>query len=147
MNSPKQPSDNGITGGIKIVSYVTNEQGNQELVAGSMWHPVDIVNRQAWQEIEKQIESSKIKVAAGRASCLHYYMIANQMDINLLASYTCQSRWLVRLHMIPFFFNLLCTETLNKYSEIFQVSRDDLLEGKLKPPVYKQRKCEVQAVD
>ena len=147
MNSPKQPSDTGITGGIKIVSYVADDQGKQELVSGAMWQPVDIVNRQAWQEIEKQIESSKTKVAAGRASCLHYYMTANQMDTNLLASYTRQSRWLVRLHMIPFFFSRLCAETLNKYGEIFQVSLNDLVEGKLRPPVYKQRRCEAQAVD
>ena len=92
-----------------------DNRGNQELVAGSMWHPVDIVNRQAWAEIDKQIEAAKKKIAAGRVSCLHYYMTANQMNTGLLASYTGQSRWLVRLHMVPFFFNRLRARTLKKY--------------------------------
>ncbi len=138
MDNHTEAADNGITGGIKIVSYVQDYRGNHELVAGSMWQPVDIVNRQAWAEIDRQIKAAKAKVAAGRSSCLHYYMTANQMNTSLLASYTGQSRWLVQLHMIPFFFKRLRAGTLKKYGETFKVSLDDLLEGRLLPPVYKQ---------
>lgn len=144
MDSLIQPADNNITDGIKIVSYVRDIRGNQELVAGSTWHPVDIVNRQAWAEIDKQIEAAKMKVTAGRVSCIYYYMTANQMDTGLLASYTSQSRWLVRLHMIPFFFHRLRGRTLNRYSEIFKVSVDDLLAGRLRPPVYGQKEYEAR---
>lgn len=144
METEAKSSDNGITDGLKIISYVSNHTGSQELVPGSMWQPVNIVNRQAWQEIESQIESSKTKVASGQVSCLHYYMTANQMDTGLLAKYTCQPRWLVRLHMVPFIYNRLRAGTLNKYAEIFKVSLDDLMQGKLEPPVYNQREFEVQ---
>lgn len=139
MSQPNEISKNNITDGLKIVSYVANKNGNQELVQESMWSPVDVVNHQAWQEIDKHIEASKEKVAAGRASCLHYYMTANQMDTSLLASYTNQPRWLVCLHLLPFCFNRLRPESLTKYAEVFNVSEDDLLQGELKPPVYNQK--------
>ena len=144
MDSLIQSVDKGITDGLKIVSYIQDNQGNQELVAGSMWHPVDIVNRQAWAEIDKQIEAAKAKVAAGQASCLHYYMTANQMNAGLLASYTGLFRWLIRLHMVPVFFNRLPVRTLSKYGETFKVSVDDLQQGRLRPPVYQQKEHRIQ---
>ena len=147
MDQPTHISKSNVTDGVKIISYVANNTGNQELVQGSMWSGVDVVNDQAWQEIDKHIEASKEKVAAGRASCLYYYMTANQMDTSLLASYTQQSRWLVRMHLIPFCFNRLRSGTLRKYAEIFNVSQDDLIQGELKPPVYNQRAYEENSVD
>ncbi len=108
-----------------------------------MWDPVAIFNRQAWQVIEKQIEASKEKVASGKVSCLHYYMTANQMDTALLAKYTGQSRWLVRLHMVPFFFSRLRVGILEKYIEVFKISLNDLSPSTLKPPVYNQRESDV----
>ena len=147
MDQPNQISESSVTDGVKIISYVANNKGKQELVQGSMWSPVDVVNHQAWQEIDKHIEASREKVAAGRASCLHYYMIANQMDTGLLASYTRQPRWLVCLHLIPFCFRRLRSGTLRKYAEVFNVSQDDLIVGELKPPVYNQRAYEENPVD
>ncbi len=139
MEITEQPADNGITAGLKIVSYSVNSKGEYELVPGLGWQPVNVVNRQAWQEIEKNIASSREKIAAGRVSCLHYYMTANQMDIGLLARYTRQSRWLVSLHLVPFIFNRMRPKTLQKYAELFQVPLDDLIRGKLKPPIYLHR--------
>jgi hypothetical protein len=147
MEPADKSFDSGITDGLEIISYVANNNGSQELVSGSMWHPVSIVNRQAWQEIEKKIESSKIKIATGQVSRLHYYMTANQMDTGLLAKYTGQPRWLVRLHMIPFFFNRMRAGTLNKYVKIFKVPQCDLILGKLETAVYNQSKFVVQPDD
>jgi len=147
MDSHNQSPDNGIAHGLKTVSYVANAKGNQELVPGSIWQPVNIVNRQAWQEIEKHIESSKEKVASGRVSCLHYYMTANQMDTGLLAQYTRQTRWRVRLHLVPFFFTRLRSTIINRYAEVFQVSPEDLIQGALKPAVYTLGNYADQPVD
>jgi len=140
-------SDDTITDGLKIINYVANGKGNQELVSSSMWQPVNIVNRQAWREIEKQVEASRSKVASGRVSCLHYYMTANQMDIGLLARYTGQSRWCVMLHMLPPVFRRLGVTTLSKYAEIFKVSKSDLIKGSLGSPVYSQKGFEVRPDD
>jgi hypothetical protein len=137
--SDSENSANSVTDGLHTVSYMADSRGDQELVSGSVWQPVNIVNRQAWEEIEQHVKASKRKIAEGRVSCLHYYMIANQMDIGLLAKYSGQSRWLVRLHLIPFIFRRLGRTTLKKYAELFMVSPEDLIQGKLRPPVYNQR--------
>ena len=147
MDNPKQSPGDEISNELKTVSYVANVQGNQELVSGSIWQPVNIVNRQAWLEIEKHIALSKEKVASGRVSCLHYCMVANQMDTALLAQYTRQNRWRVHLHLVPFFFNRLRLITINRYAEVFQISPEDLLQGALKPPVYDYGDYEDQPID
>ena len=113
-----------------------NSEGEYALVSGPGWQPLNVVNRQAWLEIEKSIVASKEKISSGRVSCLHYYMTANQMDISLLARYTNQSRLKIRLHLIPLFYRHLGPKALLKYADLFQVSQDDLKNGRLKAPVY-----------
>lgn len=120
------------------VSYQADEEGRQELVSSTYWQPVNVVNHQAWQEIEKQIEASKQKIQDGRVSCLHYYMTANQMDAGLLAKYTNQSSLSVRLHLIPFFFKRAKPQTLSRYADFFKITADDLIQGRFKPPIYNQ---------
>jgi hypothetical protein len=132
MPLPDHPADDNITNGLKIVSYAVNGKGTPD----DVWQPVNVVNAQAWQEIEKNIAASKDKIAAGRVSCLHYYMTANQMDTGLLAQYTGQRRWQVFLHLVPFFFKRLPASILKKYAELFQISPDDLTQGRLRPPLY-----------
>lgn len=147
MEEINEPPENVIDDTITTVSYVANKEGDQELVSSTFWQPVNIVNHQAWQEIEKQIEASKQKIQSGRASCLLYYMTANQLDAPLLAKYTDKSRWLVRLHLLPFFFKRLGVKTLKTYADFFKVTLDDLRQGKLKPPIYNEQQHGTQSVD
>ncbi len=128
--------ERGVTDGIETVSYVAGKDGRQELKSGEMWHPVNIVNRQAWNEIERQVKRTRDKIAAGKISCLHYYMVVNHMDTGLLAQYTGQSRLLVFLHTFPFIFKRLGSDTLQKYADVFKIMPEDLIQGKLLPPVY-----------
>jgi hypothetical protein len=136
MTTLNHPADENITNGLKIISYGVNSKGEYELTPDDVWQPVNVVNAQAWQEIEKNITASKDKIADGRASCLHYYMTANQMDTGLLAQYTGQPRWRVCLHLMPFFFHRLPADTLKKYAELFKIFPDDLTQGRLRPPLY-----------
>ncbi|RWX46845.1 hypothetical protein VT98_12533, partial [Candidatus Electrothrix communis] len=138
MKNEQNNREESVTDGLHTVSYVADAQGEQELISGSVWQPVNIVNRQAWEEIEEHIAASKENVAQGRVSCLHYYMIANQMDTGLLAKYTGQVRCLVRLHLVPFIFRRLGRKTLDRYAKVFLVSPEDLIQGILKEPVYNQ---------
>ena len=133
---PDHAVDEDITNGLKIVSYAVNSKGEYELTPDYVWQPVNVVNHQAWLEIEKKIVSSRDKVAAGRVSCLHYYMTANQMDIGLLARYTGQPRWKVCLHLVPSIFKRLPARTLKKYAELYKISPEDLTQGLLRPPLY-----------
>lgn len=136
MENPEHSSEQGITAGLKIVSYAVNKNGEYELRSDFAWQPVNVVNHQAWLEIDKKIIRSRKKVAAGRVSCLHYYMTANQMDTGLLARYTGQPRWQVCLHLVPLVFRRLSVNTLKKYAELYRISPDDLIEGRLLPPIY-----------
>jgi len=147
MDEEKTAVDRGVADGLKIVSYVAGDDGGQRLVSGSVWQPVNTVNRQAWQEIERQIGISKKKIAAGKVSCLHYYMTANQMNTQLLARYTGQCRWRVRLHIFPFFFARLGSDTVRKYAEVFQTPAIDLIQGRLSPPVYDSGAYEINCAD
>lgn len=139
MKGDEKNSEYNVTDGLSTVSYVADTQGDQELVSGAVWQPVNIVNRQAWEKIEQHVEESKRKIAEGRVSCLCYYMAANQMDIGLLAEYTGQSRCLVRLHLFPFMFRRLGRTTLGRYAEIFMVPVEDLVRGELRQPVYNRQ--------
>lgn len=136
MELPDHSSEEDITDGLKIVSYAVNSKGEYELIPDYVWQPVNVVNHQAWQEIEKNIAASKDKIAAGRVSCLHYYMTANQMDTSLLAQYTGQPRWKVCLHLLPCIFNRLSVKTLQKYAELYKISPDDLTQGRLQPLIH-----------
>lgn len=136
METADHPSSEEITAGLKIVGYARNQKGEYELVPEFVWQPVEVVNQQAWQEIEKNIARSREKVLAGRVSCLHYYMTANQMDPGLLAAYTGQPRWKVRLHLVPWIFNRLPVDALMSYAELFKISPDDLRQGRLRSPIY-----------
>ncbi len=136
MTTLDHPAEGNITNGLKIIHYGVNSKGEYELTPDDVWQPVNIVNHQAWQEIEKNIAASKDKIASGRVSCLHYYMTANQMDTSLLAQYTGQPRWKVCLHLLPFFFKRLSATALQKYAELYQMSPDDLTQGRLRPPLY-----------
>ena len=122
-----------VTDGLKTVSYASNGTGRVDMTKGDGWQPVNEVNGQAWREIEQRIDRARTRVASGRASCLYYYMIANQMSPWLLARYTRQSLLAVLLHLLPFFFKRLKTGALQKYADLFRIAAEDLVLGKLPP--------------
>ena len=139
MKTTEKKPDPGITEGIKIARYAMDDYGEYTLQQDYGWQPMNIANRQAWKEIEKNIALSKIKIRDGRVSCLHYYMTANQMSPSLLAKYTNQWSWIVRLHLTPFFFSRLSLKTQKKYADLFQISTSDLMNGVLNPPIYSRK--------
>jgi len=139
MDSSHPSREPDINDGLRIINYRADSDGRCRRHQGYGWQPVNIVNHQAWQEIEKQIGAAKRRIAAGTASCLYYYMIANQMSPALLARYTDQPSWLVRLHLRPFVFKRLGRATLQKYADVFQVAPADLAAGELQAPIYQNR--------
>lgn len=132
---PAMPAES-ITDGLHTLAYVPTGTGI-EPVAQAGWQPVNEVNRQAWEEIERRVEAARAAVLAGRRSRLFYYMIANQMDCLLLGQYTGQSPLLVWLHLRPLLFRRLGPARLRRYAELFQVDVRDLVQGELQPPIYR----------
>ena len=125
-----------ITGGLQTLSYSPSDAGQIAAIKSESWQPVNEVNRQAWEEIERHINHARRQVAAGRRSCLYYYMIANQMSPLLLARYTRQAAWKPLLHLLPFVFKRLTGEQLRLYADLFQVTEEELRNGALQPAVY-----------
>lgn len=124
-----------ITNGLHTLAYV--RAGDMIApVAQAGWQPVNEVNQQAWEEIERHVELARSAVRAGRRSCLYYYMVANQMDCHLLGQYTGQSPLLVWLHLRPFLFRWISQARMQRYADLFQIDTHDLAQGTLRPPIY-----------
>lgn len=140
----KRPTDSeyahheagSITDGLHTLNYIPDDSGRITTGQKESWQPVNEVNHQAWQEIERHIDQATRKIVSGRASCLHYYMVANQMNPRLLAGYARLPLWKVYLHLLPFFFKRLSRSDLHPYAQLFQVTEDDLQAGLLLPAVY-----------
>ncbi|NEX20726.1 hypothetical protein G3480_10460 [Thiorhodococcus mannitoliphagus] len=136
------PSENAeqearsITDGLHTLNYIPDDSGRVSTDQQDGWQPVNEVNHQAWQEIDRHIDQASRKIASGRASCLYHYMAANQMSPRLLASYARLPLWKVYLHLLPFFFRRLSRDDLRPYAQLFQISEDDLQAGRLLPAVY-----------
>jgi hypothetical protein len=86
-----------------------------------------------WHEIKYAIDDDDRYVLAPSVgweelSPLAYYMVKNQMDINLLAKYVRLSRWRVRRHLKPAVFRCLKTSILERYAKIFNVSTEQLFD-------------------
>lgn len=140
MKNQEDAFDKGITDGVNIVRYSVNDNGEYKMVSGPGGQPMNVANHLAWEEIDKHIQRAREKVACKRMSCLYYYMVSNHMDVSLLAKYTRQSRLRVRLHLIPFIFNRLGPRSIATYAELFQVSVEDLMQGRILPPVYRRNR-------
>jgi hypothetical protein len=142
MHAQTTPSESteqearSITDGLHTLNYIPGDSGRITTGQADSWQPVNDVNQQAWQEIDRHIDKASRKIASGRASCLYHYMAANQMDPRLLASYTRLPLWRVYLHLLPFFFKRLSRDDLRAYAQLFEVSEDDLKAGRLLPAVY-----------
>ena len=133
---PKQEQAHSITGGLLTLNYAPDGTGSVTPRKNECWQPVNEVNHQAWEEIDRHVARAHRKVASGQTSCLYYYMVANQMSVFLLARYTGQPFWQVYLHLRPFFFRRLAGRQLSLYARLFHVSADDLQNGRLLPAVY-----------
>lgn len=147
MHEQRTPSERAgqearsITDGLHTLNYIPGDSGRIITDRKDSWQPVNEVNHQAWQEIDRHIDQASRKIASGRASCLYHYMAANQMDPRLLASYARLPLWKVYLHLLPFFFQRLSRADLRPYAQLFQVSEDDLQAGRLLPAVYQRGAC------
>ena len=90
------------------------------------WEPETVAMEQAWEVVHDDVESARQKVLAGKASPLLYYLKKNIMTVSMVAGYAGTFGILVRLHMIPFFFNKLSKKKLEKYAYTFRISVEEL---------------------
>lgn len=121
-----QDDENLFEGKFKVVKYAVDDDGNYGTVGSSGWEPENVVLNQAWDEINKKVEETKMKIEAGELSPLAYHMEKNIMDVGMLSQYMDISKRKVVKHLEPDGFSGLDAKTLEKYAEVFDISVEEL---------------------
>lgn len=111
---------------LKELCYAVDENGQYTTVNSSGWDPKTIALNKAIEEINERIEDAKKRVLNNETSPIEYYMELHKMDIQILASYVGLWKWRVKRHFKPKVFHKLSNKVLQKYSEVFDISIDQL---------------------
>jgi hypothetical protein len=127
MEKKDIPMDGSTFGGFSPTRYyVSNENGDIELVLSSGWEPVNIVNNDFWESINEKLAGVLERVKKGELSPLAYHMNKYLMDAKVLAQYVGLPKWRVKQHLKPRVFNSLDDETLKRYASFFKITVEQL---------------------
>jgi hypothetical protein len=127
MKKEEIPQDDGALNKLtKELSYAVDEKGNYTTSLSSGWEVKTKALDVAWGDIEKRINDARQKVLNGEVSPLLYFMELKLMDLSIVASYTGFWKWTIKRHLKPAVFKKLSDKKLQKYAEVFEVSRDEL---------------------
>ena len=121
-NDVPQDDENLLEGKFGKVNYALDDQGNYIQVTSKGWEPENIALKQAWQEINSELEDIHNKIKTGALSPIAYFMNKNMMDINILASALNKWQWQVKRHLKPDHFKSLDQAMLAKYAKVFNIT-------------------------
>jgi len=110
----------------KKVLYVTNSDGSYTQTNSDGWEVENVALKQAWEEIDHQLEQSRERFLKGECSPIEYYMVKNRMDISILAAYVSKWQWQVKRHLKPSVFASLTESMLERYSKVFNITIHEL---------------------
>jgi hypothetical protein len=117
------PQDRGmISDDRREVCYAVDDDGRYVMTGSAGWEPKNIVNRQAWELIDRAARKALEKVHAGKASPLAYHMANHQMSVGLLAKYAQTNRFKVWLHLKPGPFNRMAPAQIDRYADAFGIT-------------------------
>jgi hypothetical protein len=125
--SVPQDKDNYLDKKFKTIVYAIDKDGSYTKVPSIGWEPENIALKQAWDSINELLEQTKNKVIAGELSPIAYYMEKFQFRVKRLANLTGLPKWKVKKHLNPKGFAKINQETLVIYSNVFQISVDELI--------------------
>jgi hypothetical protein len=127
MKKDQLPQDkSALENFTREVCYVKNEKGRYETDLSIGWETKKVALDLAWENIEERIEQAKMKVMAGEASPILYFMELKLMDLSVLSGYTGFWKWQVQRHMKPNIFRKLSDDKLLKYAEVFDADINEL---------------------
>ncbi|MBS9783035.1 MAG: hypothetical protein KGV46_00590 [Pasteurella sp.] len=125
------PQDNSKTySGHQKVIYGTRN-GNYETATSTGWQDEAFATEQAVNELKEQMEQAKQAVQLGEKSAIFYLMYQYRYDEQSLSKVTGLWKWQLKRHFKPIIFAKLSDKTLQKYSDAFQMSIDELREFKI----------------
>ncbi|HET9279792.1 MAG TPA: hypothetical protein VFN95_16465 [Flavitalea sp.] len=130
MQEDEVPQDekNLNEGKLAKLYYATDAKGHYTKVNSVGWEPETVAMQQAWDVVHAEVEAARKKVIEGKASPVLYYLKKNIMNVSMVAGYMGTLSLVVRLHMLPFFFNKLSRKTLERYAYTFRITVDELLD-------------------
>ena len=121
------PQDKGmIDDDRREICYAVDDDGRYVLSSSRGWEPKNVVNRQAWDLVRKDVAATLAKVRDGKLSPLAYHMARNQMNVGLLSKYVPYGRLRVWWHLRPKVFERLPPGMLKPYADLFEVDPADL---------------------
>jgi len=126
-----QDDANMLQGKLREPIYSLDENGNYTTVKSVGWNPKNEVMKEAWDQVNEKVENARNKVLSGELSPLGYYIEKNIMDIGLVAKYMGIWRWTVKRHLKPNIFARLKEETLEKYAQVFNITKEQLIDTNL----------------
>jgi len=126
-----QDDANMLQGKLREPIYSLDENGNYTTVKSVGWNPKNEVMKEAWDQVNEKVEHARNKVLSGEMSPLGYYIEKNIMDIGLVAKYMGIWRWTAKRHLKPNIFARLKEETLEKYAQVFNITKEQLIDTNL----------------
>jgi len=124
---PQDPRNLKHDAKIKKLMYAVGNDGKYTGVNSEGWEAENVALQQAWEDIDETLVQTEASVRAGKLSPLAYFMQKNLMDLPLLARYAGKWQWQVKRHLRPDIFKHLSAEMTDKYAQIFNISRDELI--------------------
>jgi hypothetical protein len=106
--------------------YTYDKDGHYHRNVGYHGEPDRVILQQAWDHFSERIEDARLRVIAGKASPIVYYMektLADPLNLSMMAGI---SLWRVKWHLKPGAFKRLSEKTLKKYADAFNISVDQL---------------------
>lgn len=130
MKTKNIPQDDGFLSrkSIKELYYTRDENGNYETGLSKGWEAKNIALEVTIEEFERREKKAKNLVLSGKKSPIVFFMEKNKMDWSVLSSYMEKPKWLVKLHQYPFIFKKIKPKTIKKYTEVFEITLEDLTE-------------------
>lgn len=115
-----------IDGQITEVCYAVDEKGRYTMANSAGWDPKNVVNDQAWDLINIEVETTLAKIEDGKLSPLAFHMVRNQMTVGLLASYVGLNWLKVWWHLKPAGFRRMKSHIRQRYADALNMELDAL---------------------
>lgn len=116
---------------MKEVVYAVDENGKYGKALSSGWKAKTIALNESLDLIEEKVQETIQKIKQGELSPIAYYMELQRMDIVVLSGYVGVWQWRVKRHLKAKNFKKLNKKILEKYTEAFEITIEELKNPKI----------------
>lgn len=113
---------NATLGGHRKAVYARDANGRMVIAPSAGWEAEEIVTSNAVETLHAQAEEARVRVKAGTASTLEFWMYERRMDIPLLSQTSGYWQWRVKRHLRPDVFSRLDDARLQRYGDALGIT-------------------------